>query len=239
MDTVLSRRLYDHDGKAATALRAEQAVRSPHLGRLIARHFPEDREAVVLDVGCGNGQLLAEAARRGYRNLSGVDSSAPRVEAARAGGLSTVACRDLLAHLAGLPPDSHDLIVAFDVLEHFGGDELVTLVDSVRAALRPGGRWLIHMPNGASPFFGQVFHGDLTHRTAFTADSLRWLLLASGFREVRCFEDVPVVHGAKSLVRRLGWALLRSALRLWTMVETGDTGRDAVLTRCLLAVAVK
>lgn len=239
MNTALDRRLYDHEMKNGATVRCEQAKRSAYLGHLVRRHFPRNRDAVILDIGCGAGQLLSQAASMGYRNIFGVEGSALRVAAAQADGLSNVVCGDLQAHLAALPPHSHDMIVAFDVLEHFGGDDLLALTDAVGAALRPGGRWLIHVPNGASPFFGQVFHGDLTHKTAFTADSLRWLLMASGFREAHCYEDVPVVHGVKSLFRRAGWAVLRAALRCWTMIETGDAGRDAVLTRCFLTIAVK
>lgn len=239
MDELLSQRLYGSQPHAAAMLRAESETRSPYLGALIQRHFPADRAAVILDIGCGTGHLLEEAKRRGYRNIAGVDSAQARVDAARTRGLEKVVCQDLLEHLDGLPPQSHDLIIAFDVLEHFGGEDLVRLVDAVGKALRPGGRWLIHVPNGASPFFGQIFHGDLTHKTPFTAESLRWLLLASGFRELSCFEDTPLVHGVKSLVRRIGWGVLRTGLRLWTAIETGDTGCQAVLTRCLLAVATR
>lgn len=239
MDELLSQRLYGSRQHAAAMLRAESETRSPYLSRLIRRHFPADPAAVILDIGCGTGHLLEEAKRRGYRNIAGVDSAQTRVDAARTRGLDTVVCRDLLEHLDGLPPQSQDLIIAFDVLEHFGGDDLVRLVDAVGKALRPGGRWLIHVPNAASPFFGQIFHGDLTHKTPFTPESLRWLLLASGFRDLSCFEDTPPVHGVKSLVRRIGWAVLRMGLRLWTALETGDTGRQAVLTRCLLAVATR
>jgi SAM-dependent methyltransferase len=241
MDVQLQQRLYGYelgiDGVAAAD--REGPLRSPYLERLIRRHFPEDRGAEILDLGCGAGLLLATAARRGYRRLSGVDSSPGRIEIARARGVGAAVVGDLCQHVAGLPPASHDLIITFDVLEHFGGDALVRLVDAVHVALRPGGRWLIHVPNAASPFFGQVFHGDITHRTAFTVQSLGWLLSASGFSELRGYEDTPVVHGVRSLARWLGWQGLRNLLRVWTAIETGDSGRDAVFTRSLLAVAVK
>lgn len=241
MDAELHKRLYAHEPgtDAVSAADQEGALRSPYLAGVIRRHFPENREAVILDLGCGSGLLLALAAQMGYRRLSGLDGSAGRVATARARGVVLAAQGDLCRHVAALPPASHDLIITFDVLEHFGGDALVGLVDAIHAALRPGGRWLIHVPNAASPFFGQVYHGDLTHKTAFTLGSLDWLLRASGFREVRGYEDTPVIHGVKSLIRWLGWQALRTLLRAWTAIETGDSGRNAVLTRSLLAVAVK
>jgi 2-polyprenyl-3-methyl-5-hydroxy-6-metoxy-1,4-benzoquinol methylase len=239
MDCELYRRLYQSRQETESADDGEAGVRSAYLRRIIRQHFPQDRDAVILDLGCGSGLLLALAAGLGYRRASGVDASPSRIATAQRRGATQTTCGNLCEHLAALPPNSHDLIIAFDVLEHFGGDALVALVDAVNAALRPGGRWLIHVPNAASPFFGQIFYGDLTHRTGFTAESLRWLLVNSGFRDVRCWEDTPAIHGVKSFIRRVGWSVLRTVLRAWTAIETGDPGRDAVLTRCLVGVATK
>lgn len=105
--------------------------------------------------------------------------------------------------------------------------------------LRPGGRWIIHVPNGESPFFGSIRYGDLTHELAFTRTSLAQLLLASGFAEVRCFEDQPVVHGAKSALRWLLWRGFRGVLRLYIAAETGDARGGHIFSQNLLAVARK
>ena len=99
--------------------------------------------------------------------------------------------------------------------------------------------WIIHVPNGESPFGGRSRFGDFTHEQAFTRGSLTQLLLASGFATVACYEDAPAAHGAKSRLRALLWRLIRLALRLYLAVETGDTGRNAIFSQNLLAVAVK
>ncbi|MEE3331772.1 MAG: class I SAM-dependent methyltransferase, partial [Myxococcota bacterium] len=145
---------------------------------------------------------------------------------------------DLLPSLKERPAESLDAVLAFDVLEHFGRDELIPLVDAVHRVLRPGGRWLIHAPNGESPFFGSIRYGDLTHELAFTRLSLSQLMLASGFSSLDAFEDEPVVHGMKSAGRGAMWALLRAAMRIYTAAETGETSGH-VFTRNLLAVAIK
>jgi len=125
------------------------------------------------------------------------------------------------------------------VIEHFAKDDLLRLVDAVHRGLRAGGRWIIHVPNGESPFFGAVLHADLTHEQAFTRESMAQLLLASGFRKVRCYEDTPVAHGAKSLVRVLLWRLIRAGLRVYVAAETGDTSPDVIFSRNLLVVATR
>lgn len=218
---------------------AELAPRAPSLRRLVAAHFPADRHAAVLDVGCGHGALLHFAREAGYTNLRGVDGSPEQVVAARRLGIEGVEEGDLRETLAAQADASLDIVVAFDVIEHFTRDELLPFVDQVRRALKPGGRWIIHVPNGESPFFGAVRYGDLTHELAFTRTSLNQLLLSSGFGEVRCFEDAPVVRGAKSALRWLLWRGFRGVLRLYNAAETGDTSKAHIFSRNLLAVATK
>jgi len=214
------------------------APRIPYLRRVIERHFPSDRAAAILEIGCGYGAMLHAAREAGYRNIEGVDVSHEQVDAAQTLGIAGVAQGDLLASLEKRPAASLDAVLAFDVLEHFGRDELIPLVDAVHRVLRPGGRWLIHAPNGESPFFGSIRYGDLTHELAFTRVSLSQLMLASGFSSLNAFEDEPVVHGMKSAARSAIWALLRAAMRIYTAAETGETSGH-VFTRNLLAVAIK
>lgn len=214
------------------------APRIPYLKRVIERHFPSDREAAILEIGCGYGAILHTAREAGYTNLEGVDVSQEQVDAARTLGIAGVAQGDLLLSLNERPAESLDAVLAFDVLEHFGRDELIPLVDAVHRVLRPGGRWLIHAPNGESPFFGAIRYGDLTHELAFTRQSLSQLMLASGFASLDAFEDEPVVHGMKSAGRAAIWALLRAGMRMYTAAETGETSGH-VFTRNLLAVAIK
>ncbi|KAF7724824.1 Methyltransferase-like protein 10 [Apophysomyces ossiformis] len=43
----------------------------------------DDKEKAVIDLGCGNGHLLLALADEGYRNLFGIDYSAPAVQLAK------------------------------------------------------------------------------------------------------------------------------------------------------------
>lgn len=216
---------------------ADLGPRSHALRKLIRKHFPADKNAAVLDLGCGHGALLHFARDAGYTNVWGVDGSPQQVTAARRLFIEGVEEGDLRDVLAAQPDGSLDVVVAFDLIEHFSRDELLPLVDEVLRVLKPGGRWIIHVPNGESPFFGSVRYGDLTHELAFTRTSLSQLLLASGFEEVRCFEDRPVVHGAKSALRWVVWRGFRSLLRLYIAAETGGTGGGHIFSQNLLAVA--
>ena len=243
MSSELRNRLYDHyvsGGRAnAPTDLAGLAPRAPYLRRIIRDHFPVDRDAKILDVGCGYGALVHFAREAGYRDVSGVDAAKQQVEAAAALGIEGVREAGILETLAAAAEGSLDLIVTFDVIEHFAKDDLLRLVDAVHRGLRDGGRWIIHVPNGESPFVGSVLYSDLTHELAFTRESLAQLLLASGFSSVRCYEDAPVVHGPKSATRAVLWRVIRAGLRLYTATETGNASGDSILTRNLVAVARK
>ena len=159
---------------------------------MIARHFPRDTNAVIFDLGCGYGGMIHCATLAGYSNVRGVDTAREQVEVATRLGIPGVAEGDIHSTLQALDEMSVDCVVAFDVIEHFSRDELVGLVDRSRRVLVPSGVWIIHTVNAESPFFGRARYGDLTHEVAFTSDSLSQLLHASGFRDVRCYEDEPV-----------------------------------------------
>ena len=215
------------------------APRAPYLKRLIREHFPADRRAAVLDLGCGAGALIHVARELGYRHLSGVDTSPEQIAAAVRLGIGGIVNGDLFKSLRARPDASEDVIIAFDVIEHFDRDELVAFVDQVHRVLRARGRFIVHTPNAESPFFGRIRYGDLTHELAFTRNSLTQLLRSCGFGNVACFEDRPVVHGPLSAMRAVLWPLLRASVGFFMLVETGASNRDAILSQNLLAVAHK
>jgi SAM-dependent methyltransferase len=213
--------------------------RAPYLTRLIRNHFPGDRDIPILDLGCGHGALIHFARRAGYTNIRGVDVSPEQVAAAQRLGIEGVEEGDLLAVLAAQGDASIGLVVTFDVIEHFRRAELTGFVDQVRRVLKNNGRWIIHTTNAESPFYGRIRYGDLTHELAFTRISISQLLLSSGFSQVQCFEDVPIAHGLVSVVRWGLWQAIRSSLRIYIAVETGDMCGNAIFSQNFLAVAVK
>ncbi|EHR01319.1 class I SAM-dependent methyltransferase [Bradyrhizobium sp. WSM471] len=205
---------------------------------LVRRFFPADRNAFILDLGCGYGVLLLAARREGYVQLLGVDGSAEQVAIAHRLGISEVRQGDLFAEIEQTAADVLDVVVTYDVIEHLKKQDLLRLVAEVRRVLKPNGRWIIHAPNAESPFFGRIRYGDFTHELAFTQQSLGAVLRAGGFGQVECFEDEPVVHGLKSAVRWMFWNLLRLGLRFFIAVETGETAAG-IYSQNLTAVARK
>jgi SAM-dependent methyltransferase len=209
----------------------------PYFQKMIRNHLPSDRDARIFDFGCGGGELLRCCGEAGYRTLRGVDLSAQQVARAHAKGLTDIVTHgDALAFLTDAPANSYDVVLAFDILEHLNKPEVLQFFAQVQRILSPRGRLVLHVPNGDSPFFGSIRYGDFTHELTFTASALQQIASSTGFTSVRCYEDKPIVHGFKSLIRFLLWPLCRGLLVLMTAVETGSLDRRAVFSRNLLAI---
>jgi len=68
----------------------EREPRLRECRKIIRQHFPEDRGASILDLGCGHGVFLHAARQEGYEDVRGVDRSPEQVEAAGRLGIEGV-----------------------------------------------------------------------------------------------------------------------------------------------------
>jgi len=175
--------------------------------------------------------------RAGYRNVGGVDVSSEQIDQARRLGIMEAQQGELDQFLRTLPPESVDVILLLDVLEHFERDELFDVLTRVHGVLKPDGRCIVHVPNGEGLYGMRIRYGDLTHEQAFTAKSLHQLFRVIGFGGIASYEDRPHVHGFVSLVRSMLWMFGTGPHRVLLMAETGE--RKFILSQNLLAVARK
>ncbi len=146
----------------------------------------------LLDVGCGQGRLLARAARR--FDAYGIDISPARVERARLvtglDGAVTVGTATELPFAAGF----FDVVCALDVVEHL--DDPAPFLAEARRVLRPDGLLLLSTPNTASLGHRRKGHEsfmylDPTHVCLLAPARWRRLVHDSGFAIVRDGTDLP------------------------------------------------
>jgi SAM-dependent methyltransferase len=195
-----------------------------------------DRAAPILEIGCGDGGLLAYLERRGFSRATGIDISPEQVERARRRGMQAERA-DVFEHLAGQGSGTVAAIIAVDVFEHFSRDELVRLAPLLHAALQPGGRMLIQTANGAGLFPAQVIYGDLTHMTIFTPQSLAQLLRASGFVDLAFYETGPIPIRVRGKVDVALWRAIKALASAIRRIETGK--HQAIWTENFICVARK
>ena len=161
---------------------------------------------VVLDVGCGRGDLGAALIERGWRTV-GVEPSEAACGVAARRGLDV---RHGTLGSVVLEDELFDAAVMSHSLEHMNDPRAA--LECVFRTLRPGGLVLVSLPNFASwqrERFGPAWFAlDLPrHRVHYTPTSLRTALASAGF-------DVLSLRSANDSWTLLGSLQYRAAGRL-------------------------
>ncbi|HEV2769870.1 MAG TPA: methyltransferase domain-containing protein [Solirubrobacteraceae bacterium] len=103
---------------------------------------------VVVDVGCGRGELLVAALRAGAARAVGVEYAEAALALARrtveAAGLAGAEVHRADARALPLDDATADVVTMLDVVEHLSPTELAGALAEARRVLRPGGRLLAH-----------------------------------------------------------------------------------------------
>lgn len=111
-----------------------------NLSRRLKKHYFLDTIAksdVVLEIGCGDGWVKRYLNRRGVERVLDIDTTP-----------SAIIVGDIREWRSlGLKPESFDVIVAFEVLEH------VDCMEDCFALLKPEGRLLVTSPHPAADKF--------------------------------------------------------------------------------------
>ena len=209
----------------------------PVLRKTVGPFLPRNRNADILDIGCGYGTLVAFLHEIGYVNARGIDGSPEMVRAAARMGIGAVNEADIFDHLE-TAAGAYDMIIALDVIEHFQKDELLRLLEVIHQALRPNGTFLLQTPNGLSHYGRWYGVFDFTHEIILDAESTRQCLNVAGFEEVAVRPVPPIVHGVASAIRASFWFFWQAFLRLSLAVEAGWVPGQ-VFTPNLIAVATK
>lgn len=188
-----------YSGDSAKGAHRDIAVPAWPTNRIEAIVFLPYRGDTVLDIGCGDGQLLYQFRDR-FRHLIGLEYSAARLAAAQVkmAGLNFSGFCGSAERMSDIKSESIDLIVSADVIEHI--PDVYQAVDEMHRVLKPGGTIVINTPNiafvkkrlrllaGRFPSTSQANEGhgsdvlfDGGHLHYFTYRSLRLLLQRSGF----------------------------------------------------------
>jgi 2-polyprenyl-3-methyl-5-hydroxy-6-metoxy-1,4-benzoquinol methylase len=214
------------------------SLREPVFRKHYLPLLPVERDARILDLGCGYGEFSYFLQRHGYTNAGGVDLSDRQLEVGRSLGVWNLQCGDAAAVLAESSGE-FDFISAIDVLEHIPKNQVLGLLTQIYSALRPGGRFLCQVPNLAA-FYSPMFYMDFTHETPFTAPSLKQALQLAHFDDIRVLPMGPVAHGIKSAVRSVLWKGITTCLRFVQTVEGGpQDALSSIYTAAILASADK
>jgi SAM-dependent methyltransferase len=140
------------------------------------RYVGAGRDARVLDVGCGAGNMMHHLAH--YGRVTGVDNNPKPLQVARERGLDV---REGTADALPFAEGEFDLLTVLDTVEHVPAEGKV--FDECRRVLKPGGKVLITGP--AFMFLWSRNDVINMHQRRYTVRELRGKLEAHGFRVLR------------------------------------------------------
>ncbi len=155
------------------------------LARYLFFRYKLQKGNKILDLGCGRGEFLRGFIRCGL-NGYGVDQST----------IAKSVCPEaeiLQSNLENEPlpyyDNTFDIVFSKSVLEHFYYPE--KLVMEIYRIVNPGGLVIAMVPDWESIY--KTFYEDYTHRTPFTVNSLKDILLINGFDDVKVekFRQLP------------------------------------------------
>jgi len=196
----------------------------------VLKILPSDRDIKILDLGCGLGYFLYVLKKAGYKNITGVDLGEEQLRVSQKLGVRDFVIQDDVFSFLKNKDKIYDVICAFDLLEHFHKDELLDLLDLIYSRLTLGGMFIFRVPNGEALFPGRIRYGDLTHELSFTRNSLAQALTVVGFNHYQFYPVKPVIHGIKSLARRIIFEIFEKLLWLYLVAETGGV-RGYIITQ--------
>lgn len=155
----------------------------------LAEHFirrfelkPNDK---MLDVGCGRGEMMNAFSEFGI-DCYGVDGAFSAAEAN-----AKVELLDISKETFTHEDNSFDVIFLKSVIEHILDPSI--MLSEIRRTLKPGGKFIVLTPDWRRSM--GVFYEDPTHIHPYLPQSLRDLLLLSGFKdvEVELFYHHPLI----------------------------------------------
>jgi trans-aconitate methyltransferase len=168
------------------------------------------RDAQLVDIGCGQGNLLRELrARYPEVSLVGIDQSASGLAAAqRMVPTARLVQSDLLGD-AAIPQDLHGWAshaTCSEVLEHV--DDPALLLTNARRALAPACQLIVTVPGGPR----SAYDRHIGHRRHFDLDSLRDVLVRGGYEPTTIRRaGFPAFNFYKLLVIARGKRLIADA----------------------------
>jgi cyclopropane fatty-acyl-phospholipid synthase-like methyltransferase len=157
---------------------------------LLGEHLPRDRDAIVLDLPCGEGMMIYAMREMGYRNVSGYDIDRNRLATGQKLGLP-LHQGDVFEVLETRSDGSVGCVLAMDFLEHVEKPQVIEFLSLVHRKLAHGGLFLARTPCASSPQGATHVFNDFTHKWGATAEVLRWLLEAAGFAGVQVIGEHP------------------------------------------------
>lgn len=149
----------------------------------------------VLDIGCGRGEFLELSKEYGF-GAKGVDIDDSMVDYCRSKGFNVVK-EEAISYLEKLDDKSLDGIFIDQVVEHLEPDYLIKLLHLCFQKLKSGYYIFVETVNPLSLVSFANFYIDLTHKKPIHPYTLKFLLEATGFKDLETKFFLPIPDYAR------------------------------------------
>ena len=223
----IGREFYDRSGYFEGGTEHLQDLDSPfqkyRIAKVLQIYEPGSQER-VLDLGCGWGTFCWVLGPR-VAEMVGVDFSQKsidlcenRLARSTMDGVSFL-CAD--ARDTGLEPESFDLVIAADLVEHLYPEDSQAVVAEASRVLKKGGRlslWTPHRGHLLEMLKARniLLRRDVSHVDYKSMDRLKTMVTGGGFVVEKAYYAESHVGGLRSIERALqGWVpMLRRRIAL-------------------------
>lgn len=212
-----------------------------HYEFLLKDCLPKDKNAKILDVGCGRGYLLLALKNMGYHNVYGIDISKGQIDGCKRLDVPaeyvTSSEKYLCSHT-----NEYDCIITFDVLEHIETDKTINFVRCIYNSLKGDGIFITKVPNANNVISSRWRYIDWTHQVSFTEHSLDFVLSSGGFENNIIIEEKFEKYekaSLKSLVWQIIVKLYRAFIRSIYYIEFLKDAKNIPLTLNIMSISKK
>ena len=194
----------------------------------MAQILPSNKNAKILDIGCGFGFFLRELKKGGYLSIKGIDLSNQAIDFCLSQGLEVQ--RANIIDFAEQSAEKYELIVMSHVLEHIKKDEIIFTLKRIRNnLLDANGKLCLMVPNAQSNTGSYWAYEDFTHTTLFTTGSIHYVLKAAGFNNIK-FLDPNGTENSNiilKLIKNTFLPLYKMKKKFWNKITSSSFHRQS------------
>ena len=201
--------------------------------------LPQDKNAVILDLGCGDGRMLRFLSSKGYLDIRGVDRDP--VALGLIGQLEgvTVECTEVGLEYFRRQQGKFKVIILKQMIYYVDRSEIMFFMSALKDALTDDGVIVVEFFNAALLSSRLTELKDPFIRTAYTEHSIRRLFAATGLHVLHIGGERRNRNGE---FRSHLYAALRacwiSVLKVIYILERGmDNELPRIYTKSIIAVA--
>jgi len=218
----------ERDTKEESYFKYRNVSDKAHSNYVIGDHLenilPQNKDAMILDIGCGFGRLLSALNQRGYTNVCGVDISNEAVMYGRKYNLN-IDKIETIVDFAKSCESKYDFIIMTHVLEHLEKTVVMETLQVIRTCLlKKQGQLFLTVPNAQSNTGCYWAYEDFTHQTMYTAGSIYYVLKAAGFENIKlidpdCTEGLPL---PKKIIRKAFLMIYKKRKQFWNKITSSS-----------------